>query len=163
MQIPVPAVAGVYTIWVRLLDSGETHVTRLEGELSGPAGQVRGGAVFRLVPAGTGAREGARQGSILQYEGQGLIAGALARLDSRFAEGVARSLINQGLESLDRRLQETEPVPAANVARGGPVQWFVAAGRFIMQLVARVRAWRGQRTGGPAKQEEEHVTDHDLG
>ncbi len=34
-----------------------------------------------------------------------MIGGPLARLDGRFVEGVARSLVDQGLSRLDARLQ----------------------------------------------------------
>ena len=40
----------------------------------------------------------------MDYEGSGTISGPLARLDSRFAERLAESLITQGLRALDARL-----------------------------------------------------------
>ena len=38
-----------------------------------------------------------------------MIGGPLARLDSRFVEGLAGSLINQGLGNLDARLRNAPP------------------------------------------------------
>ena len=40
----------------------------------------------------------------MDYRGTGVIGGPLARLDSRFAERLAESLIAQGLRALDARL-----------------------------------------------------------
>jgi kynurenine formamidase len=44
----------------------------------------------------------------IEYEGEGLITGSLARLDSRFAEGIAKSLTKQGLAKLNKQLQSQE-------------------------------------------------------
>ncbi|NIV39063.1 MAG: hypothetical protein GWN58_59500, partial [Anaerolineae bacterium] len=44
----------------------------------------------------------------IEYEGEGLITGSLARLDSRFAEGLAKNLISQGLAKLNKQLKEQE-------------------------------------------------------
>jgi hypothetical protein len=44
----------------------------------------------------------------MDYEGSAVIDGPLARLDSRFAERLAESLIGQGLRALDQRLAMEE-------------------------------------------------------
>jgi hypothetical protein len=41
----------------------------------------------------------------MDYEGQAIIAGPLAQLDSRFIEGVANALIKQGLTRLNKQAQ----------------------------------------------------------
>ena len=47
-------------------------------------------------------------GTVMTYHGDALILGPLARLDSRFAESLAGSLIAQGLRSLNRRLSTSD-------------------------------------------------------
>jgi carbon monoxide dehydrogenase subunit G len=65
-------------------------------------GTIEGSARFALAEDGGGTQ--------LDYEGSGTVTGPLARLDSRFAERLAESLIAQGLRALDQRLatEETE-------------------------------------------------------
>jgi len=48
------------------------------------------------------------QKTLLEYEGQGLITGALGRLSSRLIEGVAQTLIKQGLARLNRELESDQ-------------------------------------------------------
>jgi carbon monoxide dehydrogenase subunit G len=142
MQIPVAAVAGVYATHVRLLESAEPFTTRFEGEMSGPAGAIRGNAWFRLTEGEDAAI------SILTYEGQGMITGPLSRMDGRIAESVARSLIGQGLANVDRQLQKTPAgvtlAPGAaftEAVRGRTLtRWAVAVSHFLGKLVARIRS-----------------------
>ena len=64
----------------------------LEGEVEGTLGSIKGRATFRLAEA-----DGR---TTIDYDGQAVIGGPLARLDSRFVEGLAGSLISQGLRNL---------------------------------------------------------------
>ena len=107
MQLRLAAVAGKYETRVKLLESGEPYLTGFEGEVSGPAGSIRGSASFRLLPA--------EDKTLLEYEGQGMIAGALATMNGRFVEGVARSLINQGLATLNKQLKLLREVSMARI------------------------------------------------
>jgi len=91
-----PGVVGTYRTVVRLVESDPPLYGRLEGELDGTLGTLTGSATFRLAESGTGTR--------IDYDGQAVIGGPLARLDARFAEGLAGSLIRQGLHNLDARL-----------------------------------------------------------
>jgi carbon monoxide dehydrogenase subunit G len=59
-------------------------------------GAIAGRADFTLAEADGG--------TAMDYSGSGTIDGPLARLDSRFAERLAESLIAQGLRALDLRL-----------------------------------------------------------
>ena len=59
-------------------------------------GSITGLADFTLTEDETGTQ--------IDYSGQAAINGPLARLDSRFAEQLAKSLINQGLRGLQARL-----------------------------------------------------------
>ena len=78
---------------------------RLEGDVVGALGSITGHAEFRLTDA-----DGR---TTVDYEGTATIGGPLARLDSRFVEGIAGTLINQGLGNLNTRLR---PDPADPVA-----------------------------------------------
>jgi len=147
MQIPVAAVAGTYNTYVRLLEDPEPYLTRFDGEMEGPAGAMRGSAWFRMMTEDNN--------SILVYEGQGIISGPLGRMDGRFTEGVARSLLNQGLANLDRQLQEAPPgvilapgAPQPVSSRGRiPLRWKTAAGRLLSRLAALVRRLLGLDAG----------------
>lgn len=97
ISLRLPGVVGTYRTVVRLVDSDPPSYGRLEGELEGTLGTVTGHATFRL------AESGGR--TTIEYEGQGVIGGPLARLDARFAEGLAGSLIKQGLRNLGSRLK----------------------------------------------------------
>ncbi len=96
ISLRLPGVVGTYRTVVRLVESEPPSYGRLEGELDGTLGTLTGSATFRLADAGSGTR--------IDYEGQAVIGGPLARLDARFAEGLAGSLIRQGLHNLDARL-----------------------------------------------------------
>jgi hypothetical protein len=96
ISIRLPAMVGSYATVVRLVDTDPPAFGRMEGTVEGGVGSITGDAVFRLTEAGPG--------TLLEYEAHGTIGGPLARLDSRFVEGLAKSLINEGLGKLDRRL-----------------------------------------------------------
>jgi len=145
MQIPVAAVAGTYNTYVRLLEDPEPYLTRFDGEMEGPAGAIRGSAWFRMLTADNN--------SILVYEGQGIISGPLGRMDGRFTESVARSLLNQGLANLDRQLQESAtgiilaPVAARPcAARNRAItRWATTVSHFLGQLSTHIRSLFSKR------------------
>jgi hypothetical protein len=93
----LPGMVGRYSTTVRLVDPDPPNAAGLDGRLEGALGSISGRADFRLqaTPSGTD----------IQYKGHAVIDGPLARLDSRFAERLAESLIAQGLEALDERLR----------------------------------------------------------
>lgn len=93
----LPGVTGTYRTVVHLVDADPPACGRLEGEVVGSLGSIRGQATFRLLD-GDGR-------TTVEYDGQAAIDGPLARLDNRFVEGLAGSLINQGLRNLEARLQ----------------------------------------------------------
>jgi carbon monoxide dehydrogenase subunit G len=105
VRIRLPAVGGSYTTYVKLIERDEPNYCRFAGEVNGAAGSVSGTATFRLQAMG------AR--TLLEYEGQALISGPLARLDSRFVEGVAQTLIKQGLSKLNQQVQLKRAAPPA--------------------------------------------------
>lgn len=108
ISLRLPGIVGTYRTAVRLVEAEPPVFGRLEGEVAGALGTITGHAEFRLAEAGSGTR--------IDYDGQATIVGPLARLDARFAEGLAESLIAQGLRNLDERLQADPPAGAVNDA-----------------------------------------------
>ena len=92
----LPGLTGSFRTTVHLVDTMPPERSGLEGRLEGPMGSISGRAdlILRETNAGTE----------IEYNGTGTINGPLARLDSRFAERFAESLIEQGLRALEARL-----------------------------------------------------------
>ncbi|MGZ4718673.1 MAG: CoxG family protein [Acidimicrobiales bacterium] len=111
ISVRLPGIVGTYRTVVRLVDADAPSFGRLEGEVVGALGSIKGDASFRLTDAGGR--------TTVDYDGQAAIDGPLARLDSRFVEGLAGSLINQGLGSLNARLQQD--ASAGNATNDDPV------------------------------------------
>ena len=109
ISLRLPGVVGTYRTVVRLVEADPPSYGQLEGELVGTLGSIKGRASFRLAEA-----EGR---TTVDYDGRAVIGGPLARLDSRFVEGLAGSLIDQGLGNLNSRLQGDR---AAAIATRGP-------------------------------------------
>jgi carbon monoxide dehydrogenase subunit G len=101
ITLRLPGVVGRYQTHVRLVDPRPPEHAGLEGRVAGAMGTLRGTATFELRP-----KDG---GTDLDYAGAGTIDGPLARLDARFAERLAESLIGQGLRALDARLATEGP------------------------------------------------------
>ncbi len=110
ISLRLPGVVGTYRTVVRLVEADPPSWGRLEGELDGTLGTVRGHATFRLAES-SGA-------TTIDYEGQAVIGGPLSRLDARFAEGLAGSLIKQGLRNLDARLRADRSAGCTDSGRG---------------------------------------------
>jgi carbon monoxide dehydrogenase subunit G len=106
IHIGVAAVSGTYDTYVRLLTRDPPHHCCFAGEVSGSTGTIKGEASFTL-------KEVQHSNSCIEYEAEGMITGALAKLSPRFVEGVARTLINLGLANLNKQLRAQ---PAANTA-----------------------------------------------
>jgi carbon monoxide dehydrogenase subunit G len=96
ITLRLPGAVGSYRTQVALVDIVEPERAGLDGSVEGSMGTITGHADFELRAAGTG--------TDMDYRGTGVIGGPLARLDSRFAERLAESLIAQGLRALDSRL-----------------------------------------------------------
>jgi 2-furoyl-CoA dehydrogenase large subunit len=97
IQFRLPGMAGHFTSVVRLVDAHPPVSSGLEGRLEGVLGSIAGRADFQLV--------GTPSGTNIQYKGHAVMDGPLSRLDSRFAERLAETLIGQGLEALDAQLR----------------------------------------------------------
>lgn len=109
ISLRLPGVVGTYRTVVRLVEADPPSYGQLEGEVVGTLGSIKGRASFRL------AEEDGR--TTVDYDGQAAIDGPLARLDSRFVEGLAGSLINQGLGDLNSRLQGDPSTGVASDSR----------------------------------------------
>lgn len=96
ITLRLPGAVGSYRTTVRLVDVVPPERSGLEGRVEGAMGSIAGRADFTLADADGG--------TAMDYRGSGTIDGPLARLDSRFAERLAESLIAQGLRALDLRL-----------------------------------------------------------
>jgi carbon monoxide dehydrogenase subunit G len=98
MTLRVPAIAGTYETWVKVLEYEAPSFCRIEGEANGPGGSVRGQASFYMQPEAQQTR--------IAYQGDALIGGPLGGMNPRFAEGVAQTLIRQGLARLPELARE---------------------------------------------------------
>ena len=105
LSLRLPGIVGTYRTTVRLVDTDPPARGRMEGEVVGTLGSIRGEATFRLTETAGG--------TTVEYDGRATIDGPLARLDSRFIEGLAGSLINQGLGTLEARLVRDRGVVAS--------------------------------------------------
>ena len=102
--VRLPGIVGAYDTLVRMVEADPPAGGAFEGRVDGRAGGIEGRAAFRLT--GNGAT------TEIEYEGTGVVSGPLARLDSRFIEGLARSLVNEGLARLAGRLEAIAVEPA---------------------------------------------------
>lgn len=98
IQLRLPAVVGTYQTYVKLLEREEPSYCLFAGEVSGSPGAIKGTASFRLQALNEHA-------SVIEYEGQAVISGPLGQLNSRFIEGIANTLIKQGLGKLNQQAQ----------------------------------------------------------
>ena len=110
IDLRLPGISGTYRTAVRLVESDRPSFGRMEGSVTGPLGSITGTATFTLTEA--------PEGTVVTYDGSAVIDGPLARLDGRFVEGLAGSLIGQGLRSLAARLRTGQS--PADGAGGAP-------------------------------------------
>jgi carbon monoxide dehydrogenase subunit G len=107
LTLRLPGMVGSYRTHVRLVDATAPGHAGLDARVEGALGSIEGRGDFTLTAAAGG--------TVLAYRGNGVVDGPLARLDSRFAESLAESLISQGLRALDRRLAGVSPSDAQGV------------------------------------------------
>jgi 2-furoyl-CoA dehydrogenase large subunit len=102
IALRLPGIVGTYRTLVSLVEADPPSHGRLEGEVVGSLGSVRGDASFRLAESD--------RGTTVEFDGRATLSGPLARLDSRFLEGLVSTLIGQALGNLESRLQQNPPV-----------------------------------------------------
>ena len=117
----MPAIAGTYETWVKVLKYEAPSFCQIQGEATGSSGSVRGQASFTLQPDAQRTR--------IEYQGDAQIGGPLAGMNPRFAEGVAQMLIRQGLARLPELAREREaamqttPSAVPAVPTRGVMRW----------------------------------------
>ena len=142
MTLRVPAIAGTYETWVKVLKYEAPSFCQFQGEATGSSGSVRGQASFSLQPQA--------QQTCIEYQGDAQIGGPLAGMNPRFAEGVAQMLIRQGLARLPELAREREAalqttpsaVPVASTR--GVMRWagwlaarFASLGLWLARIANR--------------------------
>jgi len=103
IQVSIAALSGTYDTYVRVVERDPPRHCRFEGEAHGSTGRVTGSASFSLKEVEE------QENSLIEYQAVAMITGALARLNPRYVEGVARTLISLGLANLNQQLQ-AQPV-----------------------------------------------------
>jgi hypothetical protein len=101
IQLGVAAVGGAYEVSASVAEQQAPDACRFEGRISGPTGAVTGDVALRLKEV--------RGITLLDWEVRAMITGGLATIPSRLVEGVARTLIDQGLSRLNEQLKTDEP------------------------------------------------------
>jgi uncharacterized protein len=145
MNLRIPAIAGTYDTWVKVLQYEAPKTCLMKGEARGPAGSVNGQASFSLEPEGDQTR--------IAYQGDAQIAGPLAGMNPRFAEGVAQTLIKQGLAKLPELAREraaaAEPVKAAGFPEV-PTPFLRGFSAWVAALLASIRRFFGRISHRPS-------------
>jgi carbon monoxide dehydrogenase subunit G len=100
LTMRVPALAGNYEILIKIAESEAPQFCRLEGNARGPGGVLQGTGTFTLLPQGQKTR--------IDYDSEIQISGPLAGMHPRFTEGVAQTLIRQGLTKLAELARDRE-------------------------------------------------------
>jgi carbon monoxide dehydrogenase subunit G len=134
MTLRIPAIAGTYETWVKVLKYEAPSFCQIQGEATGSGGSVRGQASFTLKPDAQQTR--------IEYQGDAQIGGPLAGMNPRFAEGVAQMLIRQGLARLPElaRAREAASQTTPSAAPAAPTRGVV---RWTSCLAARFASlWR---------------------
>jgi len=105
IDIGLPAIVGRYDATVKLMDYLEPSSCRFQGLVESNAGHISGTASFTLQEVNQHKTE-------IKYEADAVISGHLGKLKGRFIQGVAQTLINQGLSRLNQELiQNSENTP----------------------------------------------------
>jgi carbon monoxide dehydrogenase subunit G len=97
IQVGIAAVSGTYEAFVRAIETRPFEYCSLAGDVHGPAGTIQGQASFLL--------EKVENQSLLRYDGEALITGALATLSPRLVESVVQMLIKVGMGNLNKKVK----------------------------------------------------------
>jgi len=104
LTLRVPALAGTYEIFIKVVENQAPRFCRLAGNARGPSGGVQGEGTIMLAPDG--------QKTVIAYDGEAQLTGPLGGMHPRFAEGVAQSLIRQGLNKLAELARARQASPS---------------------------------------------------
>ena len=98
IRIGVAAVAGEYEVLVKVTDQTPPERCRLNGRIQGSAGIITGNAELALKPSGPACT--------MEYLASATISGPLSSLSPRLVEGVAKKLIDQGINNFNHALEQ---------------------------------------------------------
>jgi len=124
VTLGVPAVKGTFSGSIAIEDEQFPSQYRLRGQGKGAPGWVRGSALVELVPDSDVTR--VALGADVQ------IGGRIAAVGQRALEGVAKAMVRELFESLDRELAGRQKQPGRFVF-------------FVRMVVAWIRALFGSR------------------
>jgi len=115
MHVRVGPVAGVFSGRVLISDEvpPESYILSVEGR--GGPGFGKGSGRVQLIDRGDGK-------TLMKYEGELQIGGKLASVGQRLIESVSKSLLRQGLESLNQALQTRLAGEGEGVVEGREVE-----------------------------------------
>lgn len=132
IHVGLTGITGIYETVVKIAEREEPHFCRLEGEVTSSAGSIKGSASFRL-------KEEVDHRTLIEYEGNAILMGALAKFSSRFFEGVAQTMINQGLAKLNDQLRAGPTTGPASGRRGFSLT------NFFKRIFTAIQAVFGKR------------------
>ena len=100
LKLGIAMVKGTYKGKLAIRDKSPTESYRLVMEGSGSPGFVKGEALLHLTEQGGG--------TLVTYEGEAQVGGAIASVGQRLVEGVARMLLSQLFKNLEKELGRKE-------------------------------------------------------
>jgi len=95
--IGIAGFRGSYGTYVRVHDINEPHYCEFECEVTGAGGKVECDVSVNL--------EDKNQKTLIGYEGQASVSGALSKINPWIIERVARSLLKRGFKKFNKNLQ----------------------------------------------------------
>ncbi len=98
MNVRIGPISGTFAGTVTIADEVPPESCTLTAEGKGPQGFARGSGRIQLIDQGDGS-------TLLKYDGDFQIGGRLASVGQRSLDTVSKSMIRQGLESLNGALQ----------------------------------------------------------
>lgn len=99
MQVGIGPIRGMFKGKVQLSEQNPPKSYRLDIEGQGAAGFMNGNGTVNLVEADGEAK------TTIQYTGETEVGGRIAQVGQRLVETVARKIINDGLQTLEREVQ----------------------------------------------------------
>lgn len=102
IRVSIGPIKGAYQADIQILEVDPPHFCRMHAAVNGANGAISGQADFKLEAAG--------EQTHLSYHGKAIITGALGKMNPRFVEGIAKTLIKQGLDRLQKQVNQNEPI-----------------------------------------------------
>lgn len=99
IRVGVGPVSGIFSLQIELMDMNPTESYAMDISAKGTTGFVNGKAHIKLMDQGG-------QSTKMKYGAELQIGGKLAIVGQRLLDTVGKTMIRQGLESLNRELQD---------------------------------------------------------